>query len=165
MAVDGIQTTWRLTPDGWVEGSCDSMWSDYNRTVEPPANRVCHENFLRVLSRIHVASRATLQGFLIHASEWLRLFRLSPSYNSLLAQNPYFAKKVEWTIRDFKDLARALLRLPKLIFLHCTAVRSACSARLLVGSTPWCLMKTKNFSFCSNKTRARFRTSLSAQFR
>ena len=27
-----------LTLDGWVEGSCDSMWSAYNRTVEPPAN-------------------------------------------------------------------------------------------------------------------------------
>jgi hypothetical protein len=39
MAVDRIETTWHLTPDGWVEGSCDSMWSDYIRTVEPPANR------------------------------------------------------------------------------------------------------------------------------
>src|SRR5882762_9345967 len=39
MAVERIETTWHLTPDGWVQGCCDSMWSDYNRTVEPPANR------------------------------------------------------------------------------------------------------------------------------
>src|SRR5438309_2091241 len=39
MAVDRIETTWHLTPDGWVEGRSDSMWSDYIRTVEPPANR------------------------------------------------------------------------------------------------------------------------------
>src|SRR5260370_32685741 len=35
-----METGLLIPSDEWVEGSCDSMWSDYNRTVElPPANR------------------------------------------------------------------------------------------------------------------------------
>jgi len=54
------------------------------------------------------------------------------------------------------------LRLPKLVFRHCTAHRRARSAELLVGSTPSVSRNTKTFSQCTNSVVARLRTSLSS---
>ena len=51
------------------------------------------------------------------------------------------------------------LRFPKQIFLHCTPVRRARSALLLVGSTPSCSRKVNSRSLCSHRARARFPTS------
>src|SRR5712671_3515770 len=51
------------------------------------------------------------------------------------------------------------LRLPKQILRHCTPVRSARSALLLVGSTPSCSRKVKSRPLCSKRALARLRTS------
>ncbi len=40
MAVDRIEWLYHLTPHGWVPGSVNSMWTDHNSTVDPPADRV-----------------------------------------------------------------------------------------------------------------------------
>ena len=38
MAVDRVESLYHLTPNGWVDGSVDSMWG--NKTVDPPSDRV-----------------------------------------------------------------------------------------------------------------------------
>jgi hypothetical protein len=40
VAVDRINSLYHLTPRGWVDGSVESMWTDTNHSVEPPADRV-----------------------------------------------------------------------------------------------------------------------------
>lgn len=49
MAVDRVEALWHLTPNGWIAGSVNSMWTGLNRTVEPPADRV--ETWLHKLSQ------------------------------------------------------------------------------------------------------------------
>src|SRR5260370_1952311 len=73
-----------LTPDEWVEGSCDSMWSDYNRTVElPPANRA--ETWIRKLYQASAYSAESNSFYrtwfspAVSEEEWKALHEKFPS--------------------------------------------------------------------------------------
>jgi hypothetical protein len=48
MAVDRVETFWYLTPNGWIAGSIDSMWTGL-KTVEPPTD--CVETWVQNLSQ------------------------------------------------------------------------------------------------------------------
>ncbi len=73
-----------LTPDEWVEGSCDSVWSAYNRTVElPPANRA--ETWIRKLYQASAYSAESISFYrtwfspAVSEEEWKALHEKFPS--------------------------------------------------------------------------------------
>jgi hypothetical protein len=63
MAVDRVETLYHLTHRGWIEGTVDSMWSDLNRTVEPPTD--CVETWKHKLYQSSGYSREENSWFMV----------------------------------------------------------------------------------------------------